>query len=80
MRLVDVDELAKHEHWQKTVDDLRCAPIVDAVPVAHSYWMLEDDEEEPNAMYKVVVCAHCGKMGGHNFKYCPNCGSKMDAR
>lgn len=33
MRLVDIDELKKHEHWRKTVDDLRCAPTVEAIPV-----------------------------------------------
>lgn len=33
MRLVDIDELAKHEHWKNVVRQLSCAPIVDAVPV-----------------------------------------------
>ena len=33
MRLVDIDELKKHDHWRKTVDDLRCAPTVEAIPV-----------------------------------------------
>ena len=33
MRLVDIDELKKHDHWRKTVDDLRCAPTVKAIPV-----------------------------------------------
>ena len=27
MRLVDIDELKKHDHWRKTGDDLRCAPM-----------------------------------------------------
>ena len=33
MRLIDVDELSKQEHWRKTVNDLRCAPTVEAIPV-----------------------------------------------
>lgn len=33
MRLVDIDELKKHDHWRKTVDNLRCAPTVEAIPV-----------------------------------------------
>lgn len=33
MRLVDIDELAKHKHWEKTVYDLQCAPIVGAIPI-----------------------------------------------
>ena len=33
MKLVDIDELKKHEHWRKTVDDLRCAPTVEAIQV-----------------------------------------------
>jgi hypothetical protein len=66
------------------IDDMRIqtedAPTVDAVPVVHGRWRMETDEEEPNPLCKVLVCSVCGKMGGRNFCYCPNCGSKMDEK
>ena len=48
MRFVDIDELKKHEHWRKTVDDLRCAPTVEAIPVN---WMKEKLINYPNMSY-----------------------------
>ena len=92
MRLIDADKLNKKKkycfgvaglpfpksEWFIKASDLFSSTTVDAVPVIHSYWKLEDDEQESDDMYKAIVCAHCGKIGGRNFKYCPNCGSKMD--
>ena len=40
-------------------------------------WRLETDEEEPNPMFKHVVCSNCGGTSGTTFKFCPNCGTKM---
>ena len=40
-------------------------------------WRLETDEEEPNPMFKHVICSECGETSGTTFKYCPNCGTKM---
>lgn len=77
MRLVDIDELAKHEHWKKTVDDLRCAPIVDAIPVVHSMWVFNKDGSG--------TCQNCHRTTKNVWdydnwmRYCPDCGAKMDA-
>ena len=51
MRLVDIDELAKHEHWKKTVCDLRCAPIVGAIPID---WLEEKLTNHPEIPYSVT--------------------------
>jgi hypothetical protein len=51
MRLVDIDELAKHEHWKKTVNDLRCAPIVDAIPID---WLKEKLTNHPEIPYSTT--------------------------
>ena len=77
MRLVDIDELAKHEHWKKTVDDLRCAPIVDAIPVVHSMWVFNKGGSG--------TCQNCHRTTKNVWdydtwmRYCPDCGAKMDA-
>lgn len=51
MRLVDIDELAKHEHWKKTVDDLWCAPTVDAIPID---WLKEKLTNNPEIPYSTT--------------------------
>ena len=51
MRLVDIDELKKHDHWRKTVDDLRCAPIVEAIPVN---WLKEKLINCPKMSYAIT--------------------------
>lgn len=51
MRLVDIDELAKHEHWKKTVHDLQCAPIVGAIPID---WLKEKLTNHPEIPYSTT--------------------------
>lgn len=73
MRLIDADA---YEY----PGDLIHMPTIDAVPVVHGRWQrfvvdrrhqIEGDE-----------CSVCGfKYGGlgiESFRYCPNCGAKMD--
>jgi hypothetical protein len=67
---------------EQTCEDALCAienaPEVDAVEVVHGRWRLETDIEEPNPMFKLVVCCVCGKTASDMGNYCPNCGAKMD--
>ena len=51
MKFVDIDELKKHDHWRKTVDDLRCAPTVDAIPVN---WLKEKLTNHPEISYAIT--------------------------
>ena len=43
--------------------------------VGEGEWILETNEEEPNPMFKLVVCSKCGSKANHTYPYCPHCGS-----
>lgn len=50
-----------------------------------SKWRLETDEEEPNPLFKNIICCNCGRAVGANnlstdYIYCPYCGSKNQER
>lgn len=45
------------------------APAADVIEVVHGRWI------EGKTLEK---CSVCGKKGFPDWKYCPNCGAKMD--
>ena len=57
----------------------------DVVEVKHGHWIIEDI---PGTDWYRVICSECGEIvtsvaplyaeTGCGFKYCPNCGAKMD--
>ena len=54
-----------------------CKPC-DVAPVVHAYW-----SEENLGIVSLYRCSKCGNKGGSyiyplEFKYCPDCGAKMD--
>lgn len=54
------------------------APAVDAVEVVHGYW--ENANNRPKTYIR--KCSVCGKEAyfcgrGCSYKFCPNCGAKM---
>jgi len=55
---------------------------VDAVPVAHSEWIPKEKADTPYGLE--MECAKCGFSVIVNdalyFKFCPNCGAKMDGK
>lgn len=53
-------------------------PAADVEPVVHATWTLENDEEMPNFMFKLVICSACGEKANHSYNRCPNCGAHMD--
>ena len=60
--------------WQQVKD----LPTVDAVPVRHGKWLPEN-----RTMDAYWVCSCCGfPSEAHGafkiYKYCPNCGARMD--
>ena len=59
------------------------APSADAEPVRHGHWVEHDEDTWSNE----AECSECHKRIGHSglpdrflreFKYCHNCGAKMD--
>jgi hypothetical protein len=88
MRLIDADALLK-KFTKATVpysrgimeipvvrlETIKNAPTVDAEPVRHGRWILCLGE-----IYKCSICGYQQKayaLSSH-FKYCTNCGAKMD--
>jgi rubrerythrin len=52
-------------------------PAIDAVPVVHGKW--ESCWEDWRHQLEGNKCSVCGfEYFGNLFKYCPNCGAKMD--
>ena len=57
------------------------APTIDAVEVVHGRW--ERANNRPKSYIR--KCSICGKEAyfcgtGCGYKYCPNCGAKMDGK
>lgn len=53
-------------------------PAADVAPVVHGKWK----PTEYPIMSECEDCSECGyrTVYGHGFKFCPNCGAKMDQR
>ena len=76
----DLSEYA--EGYLDCVEDaceaVKKTPAADVAPVVHGEWRPETDEEEPNPMFKLVVCSCCDSKANHTYNFCPNCGAHMD--
>ena len=83
-RLIDADPLLKHktDHDMISTHLIYNAPTVDAVPVRHGKWIYSNDFH-----WYTASCNKCGYQrrtdikaeGWNQWKFCPNCGAKMDA-
>ncbi len=93
MRLIDADKINTKDviggasefanDIRKAMQDLiDNAPTVDAEPLRHGKWIAVDDEYMDETLYK---CSEChedfvtidGMPAQNLYKYCPNCGAKM---
>ena len=85
----DLDALTGVTGDERTLQEaIMQYPAIDAVPVVHARWI---DEIEPNAVTSsgrevhFYRCSACGFQWNnktavsHYFKFCPNCGARMDA-
>ena len=70
---------------------LKCVPTIDAVPVVRGEWKLYGNDDDSGMSYWCTVCNfqlsedlfYSGYKNGRwiengVFKYCPNCGAKME--
>ena len=63
---------------ETTRDYIASLPAADVAPVRHGKWK----PTEYPIMSECEDCSECGyrTVYGHGFKFCPNCGAKMDQR
>ena len=57
------------------------APAADVAPVRHGRWVdrIVDENEVIQPWMKRYYCSECLEGGSQSwFKFCPNCGAKMD--
>lgn len=86
MRLIDADALkldimCVYGSNPKYINWLNHAPTVDAVPVKGGKW-IDDGQYDNFFPHHEWRCSECGEhvleIGVPWFKYCPNCGARMD--
>ena len=70
----------RHEH-ESFLRDIRLAPTIDAVLVAHGRWINKTNRNRA-VVEQRVDCSACGHIFWHtsamSYNYCPNCGARMD--
>ena len=70
-------DFARTPTWNDAVLLVGSMPSAEAEPVKHGRWI-----GKPIAGYSTVRCSVCKEAFTENtgrWKYCPNCGAKMDA-
>ncbi len=65
-----LDSLA--EGFTEVHNLIRAAPAVEAEPMRHGRWL------PPVIGVYGCTCSVCKMQSDNDFKYCPNCGAKMD--
>ena len=54
-------------------------PSADVAPVRHGRWDRVIPSKSAAKWSSKVSCSVCHNVGYNHFKYCPNCGAKMDS-
>ena len=87
MRLIDADTLRdevdstlnwntnnEYNMYSDVMDMIDDAPTLDVQPAVHAKWVKNDI-----ANSVIAKCTNCGfDCGAISFKYCPDCGAKMN--
>lgn len=55
---------------------MKTAPTVEAVPVRHGRWTIEDFHVAPH----LYCCSNCTAYHRARYAYCPSCGAVMDGK
>ena len=86
-------EAFKHSEWyvagaiQSFIELLDKQPTIEAEPVRHGQWIHSDpmDYKDPNGVIHLHGMCSCCRLiydfrdMTSRFKFCPNCGARMDA-
>lgn len=87
-RLIDADEIT-YEEWEcgditlyiTNKESIDALTTVDAVPVVHGRW-IDEGQYGDNFPHHAWRCSECGEhvieIDTSWYKYCPNCGARMD--
>lgn len=89
MRLIDADALKELKFpngeseyvtgWNDAISAIMTfQPTIDAEPVRHGGWVSQTLISTSNGTYMMHKCSECGDMTINRYKYCPNCGARMD--
>lgn len=84
MRPIDADALLKAIHEARYIKDkpvsfmtiikikelIYKTPALDVAPVVHARWKMTDSP----------YCSNCNRIAVLRYRYCPNCGARMDAK
>ena len=74
------DALAVVQYSEDKVEGIKNLPAADAVEVVHAKW--EQCFEDYRKQIEGDKCSACGfehyGTSIRNYKYCPNCGARMD--
>ena len=72
------------DDFKKAIKKMPKGIIADVVPVRHGRWLRSDDDWDSLTSIRCSICGEewCFEMIDDvtllNYKYCPNCGAKMD--
>ena len=62
--------------------EIHCMPAADVAPVKHGRWIKQEGQWRMNESGESVNIHLCSCCGGYfrnaPYKYCPNCGARMD--
>lgn len=88
MRLIDADEIKLEKGFFENINNvpkffewLGKQPTID--PVKHGRWE-KDEKASKDHFEQIFICSNCHNMEAwgwtevDTYKYCPNCGAKMD--
>lgn len=55
------------------IDRICGLPVADVVEVRHGKWRKRKN-------WRLYVCSECSHENDNPYRYCPNCGAKMDGK
>lgn len=66
---------------ERAESEIECAPTLDAAPVRHGKW-IDEGQYADFFPHHAWLCSECGEhvieIDTPWYKYCPNCGARMD--
>ena len=66
------------DDFKRAINKIPKGIIVDVSPVRHGRWDRVIPSKSAAKWSSKVSCSVCHNVGYNHFKYCPNCGAKMD--